>query len=121
MRISDWSSDVCSSDLGKIHHGRRRFRFALRAHITSRRYARLAAQILGETLRTFQLCCLLARAEDRHVRSTMAVGKTVDQRCFRTDNDAANRWEERRLGKGCVSTGCTRGTPYTENKKQKKK
>src|SRR3546814_6645786 len=43
MRISDWSSDVCSSDL-----------------------------------------------EDRHVRSAQAVGKTVDQRCFRPDHDEAN-------------------------------
>src|SRR3546814_4383662 len=48
---------------GKIHQGRRRLRFALRAHITGRRYARLAAQILGETLRTFQLCCLLRSEE----------------------------------------------------------
>src|SRR3546814_5196645 len=76
MRISDWSSDVCSSDLLRLEppsHGL--FRTTMRE-----------VQLGGKTLPAHaQICVLFA---------------------------SANRSEERRVGKECVSTCRSRWSPY---------
>src|SRR3546814_10383881 len=83
MRISDWSSDVCSSDLGAddvTHHADC---FLLE----------LGSQILDD--RSFHIgrLALLDHAGDRHRK-------------------LAQRSEERRVGKECVSTCRSRWSPY---------
>src|SRR3546814_10809535 len=91
MRISDWSSDVCSSDLAVVEPG------ALPAQ---RPAARLAGDVVGA----------VARDED------MRLGlERQDAGVFEEDERLANRFarsEERRVGKGCVSTCRSRWSPY---------
>src|SRR3546814_5625481 len=92
MRISDWSSDVCSSDLDA----------AIKASETEIARSRVTAPIDGEILKlnvragefaavgiTPEPLLLLGRLVPLHLRS-----------------------EERRVGKVCVSTCRTMGAPY---------
>src|SRR3546814_18200142 len=96
MRISDWSSDVCSSDLRQVGH------------------AKLAAVLLqGFHLDArFLLDDALAAVGGRHV----VVGD--GERRLRPAHLAPGRAkpfersEERRVGKECVSTCRSRWTPY---------
>src|SRR3546814_4666482 len=81
LRISDWSSDVCSSDL--------------------------AAARGGEVSGHF------------HPKASVAVrGRRITAPCFVTDGRRhilpafGARSEERRVGKECVSTCRSRGSPY---------
>src|SRR3546814_4975693 len=85
MRISDWSSDVCSSDL-----------------------ARKLARTSGDT-RPSKL-----RLPDRTAAATMSlpliaveIGSTSTDRSWRS----TKRSEERRVGKECVSTCRSRWSP----------
>src|SRR3546814_18204060 len=99
MRISDWSSDVCSSDL------------ATDLHV-------LAGQVIeGEV--DLQLCVarVLAVREPAHqlfqrvqrIGGRLLVAAHVD--------DLLVRSEERRVGKECVSTCRSRWSPYHYKKK----
>src|SRR3546814_15836757 len=98
MRISDWSSDVCSSDL----LGR------LRPRVGQRKVAGAAEPKLG-TLSE-------ARIEenpappatiDRQVKAA-----TVGMTAIRLQLRYLHRSEERRVGKECVSTCNSRWSPY---------
>src|SRR3546814_6884530 len=87
MRISDWSSDVCSSDLVRpklfVRH-RVLFVFLFAALLAASSMARAGSYA----------ACILGRMPD-------------------TANDiAAMRSEERRVGKECVSTCRSRWSPY---------
>src|SRR3546814_7553437 len=82
MRISDWSSDVCSSDLQPT-------RVMLQAVDEIMRILARVAMIKGE--------CLEARE--------------ADDICV-SDTWVARRSEERRVGKECVSTCRSRWSPY---------
>src|SRR3546814_4169773 len=83
MRISDWSSDVCSSDLFRV----------------------LPAELhVGEVL---GLALHLRTVADEFRRRTR-VAPTRE----RIDDVAFVRSEERRVGKECVSTCRTRWSPY---------
>src|SRR3546814_2584891 len=92
MRISDWSSDVCSSDLGKKRPGR----FAVRIHRPGRRAVRRGADAM-----------LFAQITDLHVSlpGALLAGRS-DTAGF------LDRSEERRVGKECVSTCRSRWSPY---------
>src|SRR3546814_11769990 len=97
MRISDWSSDVCSSDL-TVHRAKRRQR----------------KQLDGDA-GTGQLVA----AEQRRGAELGDVGQ---HRHFHRINEAAiggqvMRSEERRVGKECVSTCRSRWSPYHYKKK----
>src|SRR3546814_15752225 len=95
MRISDWSSDVCSSDLGGPSlvavdaAGSRRCR--------RRRYDRQ-----GQERR------LAARQAGRHRQSGNEENRET----------GVKRSEERRVGKECVSTCSFRWSPYHSKKKK---
>src|SRR3546814_12375050 len=98
MRISDWSSDVCSSDLDPDGE----------ADSLYRRHDRLGA-LISESKRidiTFGIrlyrCC--GTKKFWHIETG---GKGVA--CGTQD---ANRSEERRVGKECVSTCRSRWSPY---------
>src|SRR3546814_8869694 len=88
MRISDWSSDVCSSDLGPardiLPHARER--------LVDRRPFDIAGGDPG----------LRARIVDRR----------GDDRAARDVANEALRSEERRVGKECVSTCRSRWSAY---------
>src|SRR3546814_12636491 len=98
MRISDWSSDVCSSDLmpgyGFAKAPKeviRKWRFLVNDYLRGR-------QVLKHTL-------LLIDA--RHGI------KDVDRDIMKMlDEAAVSRSEERRVGKECVSKGRSRWSPY---------
>src|SRR3546814_18785380 len=104
MRISDWSSDVCSSDLPQPHCGQDA-RDALAA-VGLGGIAHLRADRLQHSeLRFLEI----ARALMLHPAYLML------------DEPAAGlsaRSEERRVGKECVSTCRYRGSPYHSKKQQ---
>src|SRR3546814_4130378 len=87
MRISDWSSDVCSSDLADRHHEQRG------EHPSERSPAPRAT---------------VARIVDRH-----QTGERLDEVFCTLDTPRGFvRSEERRVGKECVSTCRSRWSPY---------
>src|SRR3546814_11354066 len=106
MRISDWSSDVCSSDL--------QWRAAPVA-IGDRPIDQLTDRQADEEERQRALHrCRVGREVDLQRRKTRQVH--VDRQ--RTDSDdQPDRSEERRVGQECVSTGRSR---WTTNHKKKK-
>src|SRR3546814_20159181 len=96
MRISDWSSDVCSSDLR---------RFA--ATSDARKYLEGRLNTLRQNLET---------SERALINYTMNKGivKISSQRDAngRTQTETLVRSEERSVGKECVSTCRSRWWPY---------
>src|SRR3546814_11941482 len=100
MRISDWSSDVCSSDLlvAKMNQGQRPSRT-----VRLQAYDMLVAtnrQTSGEGYRL--MADALTRLRGTTVRTNIQT-----------------RSEERRVGKECVSTCRSRWSPYHSKKKDK--
>src|SRR3546814_16631610 len=91
MRISDWSSDVCSSDL--------RTGFVLRG---------FECRTVQRVECSFRICGLQAG------RGSMQHQPVLYLRYRRS---AVLRSEERRVGKECVSTCSTRWSPYHHKKK----
>src|SRR3546814_3414549 len=88
MRISDWSSDVCSSDLPRPAGPPAD---AQPAHLRRRRTS-------------------ARRAEPRSAR--LRVAQPQEQGgCIMSDNRQSLRSEERRVGKECVSTCRSRWSP----------
>src|SRR3546814_16498505 len=96
MRISDWSSDVCSSDL----------RESVRALSADR----------GQTLFRRRLHCQLSAARRYHHRSDQARRRLAaggQCRLYEVLEEIENiRSAERRVGKECVSTLSSRWQPY---------
>src|SRR3546814_5301659 len=101
MRISDWSSDVCSSDL--------QFALCLPGfEQATQPFAIVADQGLGHALRES-----LARSlqlPEQHSRHTGMIRHEIDMR--HEDRLKGSRSEERRVGKECVSTCRSRWSPY---------
>src|SRR3546814_6958679 len=91
MRISDWSSDVCSSDLYALA-------LADPAEVEAQGGEAAADEILVQQLHDLVV--------HRAAGLRMAV---QDQR---NRGAGARRSEERRVGKECVSTCRSRGSPY---------
>src|SRR3546814_14205319 len=114
MRISDWSSDVCSSDLPDEGQGDAGHQRAGEGEGEGHAGARLGAPELaqdehgeGEE----------HRAEERHQGD--ALGKAGPG--LQHDHDAHERSEERRVGTECVSTCKSRWSPYTKKKNKRKR
>src|SRR3546814_4660279 len=103
MRISDWSSDVCSSDLP----GRPHFEIIrLRARETRiPRGEQLAPVRQSEPLQ--QHFCMTSQP----LQFRLAVLRRADPHQFHLV-ELVNRSEERRVGKECVSTCRFRWSPY---------
>src|SRR3546814_12671983 len=101
MRISDWSSDVCSSDLDECGRTDDRLR-----HL---RPAKTAA-VIRDHRRGQRLRLARARVEVPSSRATMC-------------NAGVNlgRSEERRVGKECVSTCRSRCAPDHKKKKKERR
>src|SRR3546814_11313649 len=133
MRISDWSSDVCSSDL-----------FEQKSAFVSSNSSTAATEILGATATNnaqagkYEIIVeQLAQAHkvsgtaladistDLGLTETLTIGldggttATVDVTADMSASDVvyAIRSEERRVGKECVGTGRSRWSPYNSKKK----
>src|SRR3546814_13756889 len=104
MRISDWSSDVCSSDLGPlVHLVRNAVDHGLEMPDQRRRAGKPAEGVIR----------LRARVDGG--RPSVEVrddGAGIDLEMVRA------RSEERRVGKGGGSTCRSRWSPYNSQKKQ---
>src|SRR3546814_14490668 len=103
MRISDWSSDVCSSDLDLEPdgiadlEGARTDRGTVRME-APKRFRRIGNIGLQATVITY----------DSGI-AHLAAALRVERRLVGEDDD---RSEERRVGKECVSTCRSRWSPY---------
>src|SRR3546814_20523996 len=107
MRISDWSSDVCSSDLiDRVDH-------EAALHRTGRAIARIdaldfardqpVADIVQPRAAIFGIDRRAEQPERAHLRHDLTIEAFVEKR---------RRTEERRVGKECVSTCRSRGWPH---------
>src|SRR3546814_16032907 len=105
MRISDWSSDVCSSDL---HGGRPgRDRHMVREEVVAPGRRAAMAQVGHQCDRHRQQAGVRHGHRRRHHQERAAEAVEFD------------RSEERRVGKECVSTCSSRWSPYHSQKKNK--
>src|SRR3546814_11553503 len=97
MRISDWSSDVCSSDLIKFS-----LRFTIALALAGEETGSLdvySAEMAGRQ-------DLVALRDRIRVQADEALGRNE------TEVIVHQRSEERRVGKECVSTCRSRWSPY---------
>src|SRR3546814_18025296 len=100
MRISDWSSDVCSSDLSRI---------TIVTSGTPMVIEQIKAQ-LGRLVPVYDVHDLTL--EGPHVSREMALVKISNTGDPRIESlRIADRSEERRVGQECVSTGRYRWSP----------
>src|SRR3546814_11874757 len=99
MRISDWSSDVCSSDLSEEGSAAPMDR------------ARAEAEMRELWARTFTA---VAREQEDWLESAfIRRGAGIVEHLYPdADERLRLRSEERRVGKECVSTCRTRGSPH---------
>src|SRR3546814_13267153 len=113
MRISDWSSDVCSSDLVDVRQGDTQHPRLL--VVDQNLILRLVAQGIGPhpgQHRTLagQLEELVAGLLQHFLANAGAVLQ-----------EQVERWEERRVGKEWVRTGRSRWSPYHKKTKIRRK
>src|SRR3546814_20783357 len=97
MRISDWSSDVCSSDLGSLPET---------VLFQADDYQELFTQIVasfGDSVTFVLKPKQLAKTEPLTAMNRIQV---------QLSSLYPERSEERRVGKECVSTCRSRGSPY---------
>src|SRR3546814_14752155 len=99
MRISDWSSDVCSSDLVFV---------IVRVLIVLRFGCNVIQPLIREFCRERTLPLL---PDDRAVILSRPPQKGIRPCCTST-KPALGSSEERRVGKECVSTCRSRWSPY---------
>src|SRR3546814_19919406 len=100
MRISDWSSDVCSSDLSGMIDSFYTFDFERLAGLIEENYQACSDPTTGSAQPG---TCLATFNTDRRItEKTLAPYLQV----------ATQRSEERRVGKECVSTCRSRWSPY---------
>src|SRR3546814_19743675 len=122
MRISDWSSDVCSSDLrpvGAVAQGGVQHRAALRhVDLLAAEHGLACALDIGGARQGQQLVQRLRQDEVLRIIEQQVVEpqrETLEAlRVFGEEvaQAACLRSEERRVGKGCVSTCRSRWSAY---------
>src|SRR3546814_14958251 len=129
MRISDWSSDVCSSDLqaavsvallgGKGAGRRSRADADDRGTGRKRRGAELVCALVELCTGQRRGCCDLAGLRQHGWRvHVTGGGRSGLGRGRGSHVHFARRSEERRVGKECVSTCRSRWSPYHSKKKK---
>src|SRR3546814_18206525 len=126
MRISDWSSDVCSSDLAKLEETVADYNRAAETgrDRLGRRHMPLpiaqppfyALPIASYPVRGFaglkvDTAFHVLDSDAKPITGLYAVGEVLGSNL---------RSEERRVGKECVSTCRSRWSPYPSKKKKKK-
>src|SRR3546814_17349137 len=106
MRISDWSSDVCSSDLFDVI-------------CATNFYADILSDLASELSGSLGLAGAI-NAGDELAAAQAQHGPAPDIARQDKDNPTSLRSEERRVGQACVSTVRTRWSPAHSKKKTKK-
>src|SRR3546814_5547614 len=99
MRISDWSSDVCSSDLFGV--------VASQVVVTTARADRTDLWIIVQGGLVHGAGVVIQAARNRQIDAVIGLGHAK-----RTHQFDHLRSEERRVGKECVSTCRSRWSPY---------
>src|SRR3546814_12326118 len=103
MRISDWSSDVCSSDLLTSREKYRLLANRGLAYQDKDQFDIAAAEFIA---------CRAHQPEDEKARAFEASGHYMLGEVDKSYDLAQSRSEERRVGKECVSTCRSRWSPY---------
>src|SRR3546814_16320472 len=107
MRISDWSSDVCSSDLGEDKPEGKQ----------DRRYPEAPSKFLPKAKEVWRNTPLAVQQDvDRIVREHETATQQHREALERYESVRDFRSEERRVGKECVSTCRSRWSPYHSKK-----
>src|SRR3546814_14560026 len=109
MRISDWSSDVCSSDLRDIE-------LTQASDVELTRYRRAS---VGFIFQFFNLVPSLTARENVALITAIARDPMTPEEAL--GRVGLSRSEERRVGKACVSTCRSRWAPHKYNKESDKK
>src|SRR3546814_19157969 len=109
MRISDWSSDVCSSDLNTLRDGKSCIASLLRLGVVVSHLFVLTGGVFDVPAFTFE--GVLSPKECRIVPLGVARHRPGNRNSLRHRHH--HRSEERSVGKECVSTCRSRWSPYT--------
>src|SRR3546814_13664791 len=119
MRISDWSSDVCSSDLPGAHvslsHNVGRLGLIERENgtILNAALATLAQHVMASLERALAALGIAAPLYISQNDGTLiSAAEAARYPVLTIGSGPTNRSEERRVGKECVSTCRSRWTPY---------
>src|SRR3546814_12482994 len=120
MRISDWSSDVCSSDLreigqvkvGKIPFARKVESFLLVRPIPSNSFEENSPPRLRPRPECYSLEEAWQGFDRRCHISVLSCFEAVPGMIFCISRRSASRPEERRVGKECVGTCRSRWSPF---------
>src|SRR3546814_19913973 len=112
MRISDWSSDVCSSDLPGLQQ---RFLHQVVRDVAIARQGPAEGAEMGNDRSQFPL---EIRVGQRFAFNILAHAVAHGNNPF--TGCRPRRSEARRVGKECVSTWRSRWSPYNSNKTTKK-
>src|SRR3546814_18956590 len=97
MRISDWSSDVCSSDLGNVE--------PLAQQVDAYEHIIDTKPKITDQLDSFQRLGIRMHVADLQSRLVHIFGKILGHQLGQRGNERAiPRSEERRVGKECVCT-----------------
>src|SRR3546814_13178288 len=113
MRISDWSSDVCSSDLIGMHNWRPLLRKELAvAAVNGALWAMVVGTIAWLWFNSPLLALVVGMAMIINQTVAALAGVFVPLTLKKFGVDPALRSEERRVGKECVSTCRSRWSPY---------
>src|SRR3546814_16173740 len=108
MRISDWSSDVCSSDLSIGGNSFAAIKAASQLQQECSDKISVVDVFKNPTIHSLARMIELERGHNTNI-SLIPIQTT------------GKRSEERRVGKECVSTCRSRWTPYHKKKKQNKR
>src|SRR3546814_11821528 len=113
MRISDWSSDVCSSDLTVREIVER---WAPAGENNTEAYAKHVASLINADPD------MIVDVKNYSIMRGLVIGILKHENGIQPYPDAQidERSEERRVGKECVSTCRTQWSPVNNKKKEKK-
>src|SRR3546814_17933395 len=117
MRISDWSSDVCSSDLRSQQRREALAVFDLAERLVALKPAQLQALPLPQAIREQIAQAQAISTHIAHKRQVQFLAKTMRSEddatlaAIRAHVEHSKRSEERRVGKECVSTCRSRWAP----------
>src|SRR3546814_10967228 len=104
MRISDWSSDVCSSDLGRVIP-------SSKAQVIQSAEPTTIEEILVRSGQKVSKGQLLVRLDDAMLASELGQLQAETRSLTARAGRLERRSEERRVGKECVSTCRSRWSP----------